>query len=240
MREIFIKVFFISVLLSLCLVFNLTAFGQCGPNGTSPCRDVPKITPKKAIPKKATHKKIISKTTAPDIKSDSKVATEKGSKNTADTKRSSAVKKSQPVQEQTPTESSGNHIAVLTGQCKFQLIEGFFPCNSKVVFMQFAEGRPTVTFIKTVKGIDTLFILAGGTDRQPNLENYYLGINAFAIVVGGKEVGSDEGMEGECHFRMNKAGNKFYSVKCDIYNRAKKTLYNFYLENISKTDHKEL
>ncbi len=59
MREIFMKVFFISVLLSLYLVFNLTAFGQCGPKGISPCRDVAKTTPKKVIPKKN-----ISKTTA--------------------------------------------------------------------------------------------------------------------------------------------------------------------------------
>ena len=35
---------------------------------------------------------------------------------------------------------------------------------------------------------------------------------------------------------MNKAATKFFFVKCDIYNRAKGTTYNFYLENITKTE----
>jgi hypothetical protein len=52
------------------------------------------------------------------------------------------------------------------------------------------------------------------------------------------EIG-DDGMEGECHFQMNKTATNFYSIKCDIYNRAKGTLYNFYLEKITKTDRKE-
>ncbi|MBP9664972.1 MAG: hypothetical protein KBD94_10140 [Pyrinomonadaceae bacterium] len=46
---------------------------------------------------------------------------------------------------------------------------------------------------------------------------------------------SDDGMEGECHFRISKSGKIFYFVKCDIYNRAKGTMYNFYLENITKS-----
>jgi hypothetical protein len=42
----------------------------------------------------------------------------------------------------------------------------------------------------------------------------------------------DSGMEGECHFHMNKEASKFFYIKCDVYNRSKGTLYNFYLEDI--------
>ena len=240
MRIIAIRVFFVSWLISLCLAFTATtAFGQCGANGTLPCRVVPKTTPKKAVPKKVAPKKTISKTTAPNIKSDSKVATEKGGKNTGNTKRFSAVKKSQSVQKQTSAESSGNHLVILTGKCRLQLVEGFFPCDSKVLFAQLANGRSLLTFIKHEKDKEYLFTLSGGTDRQPNLENYYLGIDTFRIKIGDADEISDDGMEGECHFRMNKTATDFYSVKCDIYNRPKGTLYNFYLENITKTDHED-
>ncbi|MBA4121323.1 MAG: hypothetical protein H0X72_02520 [Acidobacteria bacterium] len=161
-------------------------------------------------------------------------------KKTGKTKRSSAVKKSQSAQEKTPAETSGNHFAALTGKCRFQLIEGFFPCNSKVAFVQSANGRSLITFIKREKGREILFTLSGGSDRQPNLENYYLSIDTFRMKNGDDDEVGDDGMEGECHFRMNKTATNFFSVKCDVYNRAKGTLYNFYLENITKTDHKEL
>lgn len=150
-----------------------------------------------------------------------------------------AVKKSPPVKKQTQTESSGNNFVALTGKCRFQLVEGFFPCDPKVAFIALANGRALVTFMKREKGKDYLFTLSGGSDRQPNLENYYLSIDTFRMKIGDADEIGDDGMEGECHFRMNKTATNFYSVKCDIYNRAKGTLYNFYLENITKTDRKE-
>lgn len=161
-------------------------------------------------------------------------------KKSSNVKRSATVKKLQPVQKETTTESSGDHFAALTGKCRFQLIEGFFPCDSKVAFIQLANGRSLLTFIKRENGKEILFTLSGGSDRQPNLENYYLSIDTFRIKNGDDDEIGDDGMEGECHFHMNKTATNFYSVKCDIYNRAKATLYNFYLENITKTDHKEL
>ncbi len=57
------------------------------------------------------------------------------------------------------------------------------------------------------------------------------------ITARGEEV-EDHGMEGECHFNLNKQGTVFYFVRCDVYNRAKGTLYNFYFEKISTTNHK--
>ena len=160
-------------------------------------------------------------------------------KKTSKTKRSPTVKKSQSVKKQTQTESSGNNFVALTGKCRFQLVEGFFPCDPKVAFIVLANGRSLVTFMKREKGKDYLFTLSGGSDRQPNLENYYLSIDTFRMKIGDADENGDDGMEGECHFQMNKTATNFYSVKCDIYNRAKGTLYNFYLENITKTDRKE-
>jgi hypothetical protein len=59
-----------------------------------------------------------------------------------------------------------------------------------------------------------------------------------------KEVNSpeavDHGMEGECHFSLNKEATVFHSIECDVYNRAKGSMYNLHLESISKTDHKSL
>jgi hypothetical protein len=125
-------------------------------------------------------------------------------------------------------------LAVFTGQCRFQLIKGFFPCDRKVAFAHLKNGRSILTFMKG----DSLFHLSGGRDRQPNLENYYLTIDTFAMKLPDREEAVDREMEGECHFRLNKDATKFFFVKCDIYNRAKGSMYNFYLETIEKTDHR--
>jgi hypothetical protein len=53
-----------------------------------------------------------------------------------------------------------------------------------------------------------------------------------------EEEAVDHNMEGECHFRMNKSATRFFDIKCDIYNRAKRPIYNFYLEKIQKFDRK--
>jgi hypothetical protein len=134
-----------------------------------------------------------------------------------------------------PTPTSANHFVVLTGQCRFQLIRGFSACDSKVMFARLANGRSLVTFVKDQT---IMFTLSGGPDRQPNLENYFLGIDTFRITKGNDDEVVDNAMEGECHFHMNKTATKFFFVKCDIYNRAKGTIYNFYLKNITKTVHR--
>ena len=226
MREnIFKKTLILAFASFLCLTYGSnTAFGQCGPNGTSPCRDAPKTAPRKVIPRK----------------NSSKADKEKVGRNSGNTNRSAAAKKPQTIQNPTPTEASGVHLVVLTGKCRFQLVEGFFPCDSKVLFAHLANGRSLVTFIKHEEGKEYLFTLSGGTDRQPSLENYYLGVDTFRMKIGDADEISDDGMEGECHFRIDKTATNFFSVKCDIYNRGKGTLYNFYLESISKTDHQEL
>jgi hypothetical protein len=49
-------------------------------------------------------------------------------------------------------------ITVFTGLCRFQLITGFFPCDSKVAYVELENGRSVVTFMKG----DVLFSLSGG------------------------------------------------------------------------------
>jgi hypothetical protein len=54
----------------------------------------------------------------------------------------------------------------------------------------------------------------------------------------GHEEAVDRDMEGECHFRLNKSATKFYDIKCDVYNRAKGSMYNFYLNKIIRFNRK--
>lgn len=138
---------------------------------------------------------------------------------------------------QAPEEATTNikRITLFNGNCKLQLIKGFFPCDSQMIFTELRNGRSFLTFTKE----KNVFGLFGGADRQPNPENYYLQIDAFRIGEGEQTLALDKGMEGECHFRLNKGATRFYSVKCDIYNRSKGSIYNFYLENIVSFTKKE-
>jgi hypothetical protein len=113
---------------------------------------------------------------------------------------------------------------------------GFFPCDEKVSYVQLQNGRSLLSFVKE----DTVFTVSGGKDRQPNLENYYLTIDTIRMRQGNGQEAEDHGMEGECHFRLNKAATKFFDISCDVYNRAKGSMYNFYLEKIRKFDRKAL
>ncbi len=125
-------------------------------------------------------------------------------------------------------------MATFRGNCRFRLIEGFFSCNPGVLLTRLGNGRSIFTFAKG----DTIFSLSGGKDRQPNLENYFLSIDTIRMLRKGKSDAVDDGMEGECHLRINAAGTKAYVLKCDIYNREKGTRYNFYLDNISSLTRK--
>jgi hypothetical protein len=81
-----------------------------------------------------------------------------------------------------------------------------------------------------------VFTLSGGKDRQPNLENYYLSIDTLRLEIKGKPEAVGHSMEGECHFNLNRDATKFFYVKCDVYNRTKGTIYNFYLDRIAKSE----
>lgn len=131
------------------------------------------------------------------------------------------------------------NLVTLTGKCRLQLIGSrFFPCQTKVVFLQ-KPGYSHLAFVTKDKSSEIIYSLSGQADRQPNLENYYLQIDTLSFDGIGEHSGNFTGMEGECHFRMNKSATMFNFVKCEIYNRSKGTSYNFYLEKITKT-HREV
>ena len=127
------------------------------------------------------------------------------------------------------------YSVIFFGKCRYQLVQGFFPCDEKLIWNALKNGRMVLSFITD----KMLFHLSGGGDRQPNLENYYVSIDTFTMQkIPGGEPARDERMEGECHFRLNKDASKFYDVKCDVYDRAKGLGGNFYLEGIRKFDRK--
>lgn len=125
-------------------------------------------------------------------------------------------------------EAGVTRITSFNGTCSFELVTGFFPCDSKVAWIELENGRAILSFFADKH----TFTVSGGSDRQPNLENYYLAIDTLRIMEGAKLIGEDKKMEGECHFRINEDATKFYSIKCDVYNRIKGTMSKFYLENI--------
>ena len=126
-------------------------------------------------------------------------------------------------------DASLKRLTVFTGTCRLQIVSGFFPCDPKVSYVELTNGRAFLTFSEK----NTSFSVTGGTDRQPNLEDFYQGVDTLRMSAEGKEDAVDQGMEGECHFKLNRAATKFYFIKCDIYNRSKGSKYNFYLENIT-------
>ena len=126
-------------------------------------------------------------------------------------------------------------ITGIVGECRVQLAAEFAPCDKDVIWMELTNGRALLIFKKD----KTLYTLSGGRDRQPNLEDFYLGIDTFRLAVDGVEKKADMKMEGECHFSINKDASKFYYIKCEIYNRAKGSRYNLYLENIVSFDRTE-
>jgi len=122
------------------------------------------------------------------------------------------------------------YLAIFTGQCRFRMPKGFFPCDPKVALISLRNGRSLLAFSKG----EMLFHLSGGNDRQPNLENYYLSIDSLGIQ--SPDINAvDRGLEGECHFRLNRDATKFFSIKCDVYNRAQGEMYNFVVDKITET-----
>ena len=97
------------------------------------------------------------------------------------------------------------YFAIFTGRCRFQMPEGSFPCNPKVVLISLRNGRSLLAFSSG----EIVFHLSGGQDRQPNLENYYLSIDSlYQVSLNETHVGDSQGegnmihggkREGVCH-----------------------------------------
>ena len=46
-------------------------------------------------------------------------------------------------------EHQSKAITFLTGECRFQLVQGFFPCQKTVMWLETKNGRTVVSFLKT-------------------------------------------------------------------------------------------
>jgi hypothetical protein len=132
-------------------------------------------------------------------------------------------------------EGGPQRIVIYKGTCSFEIVMGFFPCDNKVVYTFLKNGRSMFVFMKE----DKMFTLVGGKDRQPNLENYYVALDKLIINKGKRVEAVDQNMEGECHINMNREATKFFSIKCDIYNRTRGILMHFFLEDIKSFSRKE-
>jgi len=126
---------------------------------------------------------------------------------------------------------------IFKGTCEFKFLNrtSFLSCDQNVTFENFKTRISVFTF--TVGNSD-VFKFSGGTDRQPNLENYYLNVDTakFGKLSG---MGVQGEVEGECHMRMNKDGSEFYEIKCDVFDRKADIMFNFYLKNIISFEKKD-
>ena len=129
---------------------------------------------------------------------------------------------------------TSNSVTILKGNCRLEIVSGFFPCDAKIVWMQHSNGRGSVGFFKD----GSSFTVSGGSDRQPNPRDYFLSIDTFELSKGQEIGGIDRNMEGECHFRLNSSGSKFYFIRCIAYNRKTNTSYKLFLEKISHFERK--
>ena len=127
-------------------------------------------------------------------------------------------------------------LTAFEGKCRFQRVDKILPCEPKLLFVELRNGRAFITIF--AEGYS--WTLSGAGDRQPNLENYYQSIDTVRLMEGRERKSEDKGMEGECHFSLNAQATKFYSITCDVYNRAKGSTFKVYFEDITKFDRTDL
>lgn len=124
------------------------------------------------------------------------------------------------------------HVTSFEGECEFTLPNApTGKCNAGVLWLIMGNGRSIVMFSFANDRQKTTFSLAGGKDRQPNPENYYLSVDTLRTTFyDKKEIVTDT--EGECHFGLNAAGTRYHSIICLIYNRRQGITFNFSLNDI--------
>jgi aspartyl protease family protein len=131
-----------------------------------------------------------------------------------------------------------DYTVTFKGTCKYKFVnrDNFFSCNPSVSFTHFKNLTSNYEFTAHFAGAKgAIFVFEGRSDRQPNLENYFLSIDKVKFgATSGKTVtkGVQGPVEGECHMTQNKEGTEYYEIKCDAYDRKIGFEFNFYLTNI--------
>jgi hypothetical protein len=156
----------------------------------------------------------------------------------ADTEKKRAQEMaSSPISQQTDSLSlddpaNVNYAFVFEGKCKFKFVnqDTFLPCDSSVEFTNFKNHRSRLTFTVQNSG---LFVFEGGTDSQPNPENYYLNIDrvGFGYISGEARQGW---VQGKCHMNLNKEGSKYYLIQCNAFEEKTGMKFDFILDHISR------
>jgi hypothetical protein len=109
-------------------------------------------------------------------------------------------------------------LVLITGQCQYKLFREvpFADCDSDMRYGVLPNGR--AMYIFSSQNHQTFYTLSGGEDRQPRLDDYYLTIDTFRMMMQGKQDYSIP-YEGECHQHSDKSGNQINLLECEAYNR---------------------
>jgi hypothetical protein len=113
-------------------------------------------------------------------------------------------------------------VARITGQCKYKLFREvpYVDCDPNILYGALSNGRVVFIFTSTSPGRKTTYTLSGGSDRQPRLEDYYLTIDKFRMMLTRPQPETVEvPYEGECHMHSDKSGLRISLLECDGYNR---------------------
>src|SRR5262245_51248038 len=76
---------------------------------------------------------------------------------------------SAPAQSKSSNEPKLKAVTMFNGDCRLNVYGIMLDCGSRVIFAEYVNGRSQVWFNKS----GDAWILAGGGERQPDLENYY-------------------------------------------------------------------
>ena len=110
----------------------------------------------------------------------------------------------------------------IMGQCKYRLFREapYVDCDPNLLYGTLSSGRVVFIFTSTSPGRKTTYTFSGGSDRQPRLEDYYLSIDKFRMILTGLQPDTIEvPYEGECHMHSDKSGLHIRLLECDGFNR---------------------
>jgi hypothetical protein len=109
-------------------------------------------------------------------------------------------------------------LVKMNGQCQYKLFREvpFVLCDPEISYGVLPNGR--AMYIFSSQNHKTFYTLSGGEDRQPRLEDYYLAIDTFRMMMHDKPDYSIP-YEGECHQHSGKSAKQINLLECEAYNR---------------------